>query len=356
MSGKKILHVFPSFAVGGVQVRFCNIVNDPSDNNEHWIISILGDTEAKKKLNSRANVNFVSVPDLKKMGFFARLKVIRQVIEQIAPDVVMTYNWGAIEWSLVTLRLVKLPLVHWEDGFGPDEKDRLKPQRNVFRSLVLRGKVKVVVPSQNLYRIARKQWYLPDRSMVYFPNGIALPTSEQLAAKKAQSDTVVIGTLATIRAEKNIPRLIDAVASLPDHVHLLVGGDGPVLQQVNDYVKQHKLEKKVTLAGHVSDVFGFMQQLDIFAISSDTEQMPISLLEAMAMKLPCVCTNVGDIKAMVSDENLSFVVDFEQFSARLCALVKQPSLWSDMGNANYTKCVTQYSFTMMMNNFKGLIN
>ena len=63
--------------------------------------------------------------------------------------------------------------------------------------------------------------------------------------------------------------------------------------------------------------------VDIFALSSDTEQMPLSILEAMAAGLPIVATDVGDVRAMVADDNLPFIVPRD--AARMAEAMRRPS-------------------------------
>jgi glycosyltransferase involved in cell wall biosynthesis len=63
----------------------------------------------------------------------------------------------------------------------------------------------------------------------------------------------------------------------------------------------------VHFAGHQADLIPYYRAMDLFALTSDTEQMPISLLEAMASRLPVVATNVGDVRAMLPGEQAAFL-------------------------------------------------
>ena len=90
-------------------------------------------------------------------------------------------------------------------------------------------------------------------------------------------------------------------------------GDGPERDALQALAQELGVAERVHWAGHVAEPASLIKAFDIFAMSSDTEQMPISLLEAMAAGLPTAATDVGDIKAMLPEQAARFVV-----AARRC--------------------------------------
>ena len=87
-----------------------------------------------------------------------------------ALDLLVTYNWGSIEWALAN-GAAEIPHIHIEDGFGPEESKRQFPRRVWTRRLALRRSI-VVVPSLTLKEMAFKVWHLNKASVRYIPNGI----------------------------------------------------------------------------------------------------------------------------------------------------------------------------------------
>ena len=114
-------------------------------------------------------------------------------------------------------------------------------------------------------------------------------------------DGPIIGTVAALRAEKNLARLLRAfhLAVQDTPGRLVVIGDGPERAALEALASKLGVADRVFWAGHVPDPAELIKAFDIFAMSSDTEQMPISLLEAMAAGLPTAATDVGDIKQML---------------------------------------------------------
>jgi glycosyltransferase involved in cell wall biosynthesis len=90
--------------------------------------------------------------------------------------------------------------------------------------------------------------------------------------------------------------------------------------------------------------------MDVFALSSDTEQMPFSVLEAMAAALPIVSTAVGDVAELVSSENASFIVDLldeSAFRTALRTLLRDPFLRRALGAANQRKALAEFDEHVM---------
>ncbi|PSW19298.1 glycosyl transferase [Photobacterium sanctipauli] len=351
---KHLLHVFSTFAIGGPQVRLAQIINASPGDYRHTIIALDGNCEAKSKLANGVNIEFVDVGDMKALGLAQRFNAIKDRLQTINPDTLMTYNWGAIEWALVNRLAGTSKGVHWEDGFGPEEKEATLPRRNIFRRFALSGSTQVVVPSYNLMAIAKRDWRLPESRLSYFPNGIHIPAElpGRVPVSKGKAPTLV--TLATLRAEKNIHRLIDSFIATAPEGKLLIGGSGPLLDELKRYAEQNKAGDRVEFSGYISDVWQFLAQGDVFCLTSDTEQMPISVLEAMGAGMPVVATDVGDINTMVAAENLGYIVPPEAFNGALADMLANPGQWQKIGAANQRKAAEKFSFAAMLDNFTRL--
>ncbi len=329
-----VAHVFPTFAVGGAQVRFAAVANHFGAAFRHVVVSLDGNLDCRERLRPDLDATFPDVAATKNALLGNALR-FRGLLRAWRPDVLVTCNWGAIEFALANLVPVTRHL-HVVDGFGPEEREAQIPRRVLVRRIAL-GRTPVVLPSRNLVRIARDTWKLPPRVIRYVPNGIDL---DRFAVARTERDGAepVIGTVAALREEKNIARLLRAFARLPAG-RLVIVGDGAQRPALAALAAELGVADRVRFAGHQADTAGFYAGFDLFALSSDTEQMPLSVIEAMASGLPVVSTDVGDVRLMVAGENAPFIVglDDDSLAAALSGLAADPAARRRIGAANLAK-------------------
>jgi glycosyltransferase involved in cell wall biosynthesis len=158
---------------------------------------------------------------------------------------------------------------------------------------------------------------------------------------------------------KNIPRLLRIFSRLPEDLRckLWIVGDGPEFASLKQLTADLGLSEKVRLWGAVGNPADLLRQMHIFAITSGSEQMPTSVLEAMASGLPVVGTDVGDTRQMVTPQNAGCIVnqnDEETLYKRLLQLVTDAELRKELGRHNRKKCVSVYSSKAMIENYRNL--
>ena len=337
-----LLHVFPTFATGGAQVRLTSVLNHHGTKWRHAIVAMDGVTTCRERLDPGLDITFPIVT-LPKRSTWGNIRRCRAVIRALAPDVLVTSNWGSIEWAMANL----LPLarhVHVEDGLGPDEVAGQLLRRIWTRRAVLQRST-VVLPSRVLEHIALDTWGLPRRRIRYIPNGVDLARFG--ASSPMSKGPPVIGTVAALRPEKNIGRLLQAFASVRQKMpaRLVIVGEGPERVGLEKMAATLGVVDDVRFTGHLPEPRLEYAGFDLFALSSETEQMPLSVLEAMAARRPIVATDVGDIRVMVSAENAPFVVrrDTESLAAALTAILGLPDLGRSIGAANRLRAEAVYS-------------
>jgi glycosyltransferase involved in cell wall biosynthesis len=363
-----LLHVFPSFEVGGPQVRFADIANRLAGKYQHTLISLNGDTSCASRLEPESGVRLMPLRARKSSGLdLGNLLGFRRLLSNIRPDVLLTYNWGAIEWAMANRWFPIARHIHFEDGFGPEETLRQLRRRVLFRRLALGKRTMLVVPSLTLQRLAMKNWRINPAQVVRIPNGIDCerfarqPNTEVLADLQPSAGTALIGTIGALRPEKNFARLIRCVAAMPDTPpsRLVIVGEGPERSRLEATTQSSGIVGRVTFTGFVEPPERIMGRFDIFACSSDTEQMPYALIEAMAAGLPIVATDVGDVRAMVSEENRNFVVSRENeaaFAASLARLVADPYTRHRIGAANRARALRKFNLDAMCRAYNTLFS
>ena len=352
---KHLLHIFPTFAVGGSQMRFAQLARLHGARYRHTVIALDGKTDMAARLQGLpVTCHELAYDKRKPLDSFRRF---RDALRTLRPDVLLTYNWGAIEWALIN-RLEGLARhIHIEDGFGPEEAQNQLRRRIWLRRLALSGKnTTIVLPSRNLERIARDIWSLPQNRVRFISNGV---DCARFAAREREGKAggLVIGTVASLRREKNIGRLIRAFATIAAdrEAELLIVGGGEERQGLEQLARELRLGGKVRFAGQSDRPEDWYPQMDIFALSSDTEQMPLGVLEAMAAGLPVVSTDVGDVAQMVSAKNRDYVVPANAFAAALARLLGDQTARHAIGQANEKKARESFDEDVMAGSYAELI-
>lgn len=369
----RFLHLHSSFAAGGKELRAVRLMNAFGPGVGHDVVSAQpGAMGAAVVLDPVLDVGFPEdFPSLQGRPAPARLWRIAQAMQGY--DLVLTYNWGAMDAVLahrLYAGLLQLPpLVHHEDGFNEDEAVRLKPSRNLFRRVALVGAAALVVPSRRLEGIARTAWRQPARRLRFIPNGIDCgafidrPRPDVLpGAVKAEGDRWV-GTLAGLRPVKDLPRLVRAFAVLSDPWKLVILGEGPERGAIAAEAERLGVGDRVYLPGFVPDPSRAVGLFDIFALSSKSEQFPISVVEAMAAGLPVAAPAVGDVAGMVAVENAPFVVgageeagagNQDPLATALAVLARDPALRARVGAANRAKAQADYDEGAMIAAYRAV--
>jgi glycosyltransferase involved in cell wall biosynthesis len=357
----RILHAHSTFALGGKEARAVQLMNAFGDAAEHTVLSGMPDQlSARDALDPSIRVSFPGdAPPLAGRPGLARLFRLARYMRSF--DLVLTYNWGAFDAVMAKYLFRGPPLVHHEDGFNQDEAAELKTVRNLYRRLGLSAAHRLVVPSERLEGIARTAWAQPAGRVERIPNGIAVSryaAPPAMALPRVPGGMLVIGTVAGLRPVKNLPRLVRAFAAMqaPGAV-LVIVGDGPDRDRIMAEARMHGVADRVLLPGFLADPARYIGGFDIFALSSDSEQFPISLVEAMAAGLPAVTTSVGDIPAMVAPENRPFIIppeDEAAFAAALVRLAADPELRRATGAANRARAAAEYGETAMIARYAAL--
>lgn len=342
----RLLHAFPTFQVGGQQARFIQLANQFGPAFHHTIVAMDNQFDAGDRLGPQVSWEPLRL-DVLKGGLTVNRKAFREVLRRLRPDLVLSYNWGAIEWAVANFPRLS-PHVHVEGGFGPEEALRQLPRRVWARHVVLGWTgVPVVVVSRQLVDLALRQWHLPRKGVWFIPNGVEPPPSRPDNLVPDGDYTPCIGTVAGLRPEKNVARLVRAFAALRKYhrARLVIVGGGPLLDDLRALADQLGVAAEVEFTGYLADPARRLREFDLYALPSDTEQSPNAMLEAMAMGMPVVATRVGDVPSVlanVSPENLC-EPDDAAFAAALQRVFCQPAAWADWGARGRAEVLRHYS-------------
>ncbi|MDQ2877789.1 MAG: glycosyltransferase [Pseudomonadota bacterium] len=361
-----ILHLHSTFALGGKEARAVRLMNAFGDAARHTIVSAMPHQLGARDAIARGIRYEIAqdAPPLTGGLSVARFEAIARFMRRF--DLVLTYNWGAIDGVMARRVFPKNmpPVVHHEDGFNSDEATRLKPQRNYYRRFALGAAHALAVPSHLLEVIARRAWGQPASRVHRIYNGIdtALyakkPDANAIPGFKRKPGEFVVGAIAGLREVKDLPVLVRAVGGMPGRARLVIVGEGPERAAIAATAELMGIADRVHLPGFLPDPHRYVGLFDVLALSSKSEQFPISVIEGMAAGLPIAAPAVGDIKEMVAAANLPYIpadrheVHLRDSLQALAAGHAEGRAW--IGAQNRAKAVADYGETAMIARYAAL--
>lgn len=189
------------------------------------------------------------------------------------------------------------------------------------------------------------------------------PVDDKSSAKTSWGfppESMLIGAVGRLSAEKGFRALIEVTSRLIKRghdIHLAIAGDGPQRQELQQLVQRQPSPERFRLLGHLQDVQRFYAACDVFALTSIREGLPNVVLEAMAMRLPVVATQVADVPYIVEDGHNGLLVPpghAAALAAGLRRLLCDGSLRTQLAEAAYHTVQLKFSFAERMRKVVGV--
>ena len=165
--------------------------------------------------------------------------------------------------------------------------------------------------------------------------------------------TCLIGTVGRLTPVKGIPYLLEAARILlrqGANVKVLIVGDGSIREDLKRQTHDLGISENIVFLGHREDIDALLQALDIFALPSLSEGIPMALLEAMAASRAVVASRVGGIPEIVEDGFEGFLVepmDVNSLAERCRRLIESPDVARKMGEQARVRVERDFSATAM---------
>lgn len=309
----KIMHVISSLNVGGAETMLRKLV-ETSTGPTHVVVSLSTVGELGPALRTRG-ISVHSLGMRSPLSIFRTFARLALLVRREQPDVMQTWMYhadflGGLVAAVLGVRVL------W--GVRTTELPRAGSRvtrliRACCARLSRRVPERIIYAAHASRQLHERFGYAAEKSIV-IPNGFQL---ERLLAGWAvredtrrefglASDDVVIGCVARFHDDKDPHNLLRAAALLLSRGHdirlLMIGRD---LVEANTllagWIRDLGLQGRVMLMGERTDVPECLGAMDLFCLPSKTEGFPNVLGEAMGVGIPCVATDVGDVRAVLGD-------------------------------------------------------
>jgi glycosyltransferase involved in cell wall biosynthesis len=353
----RVTHLVESLEIGGAEKLVCDFVSSRgADTTSVICLELVG------ALGDALRAQGVRV-DL--AGMEPRWKTIprlRRLLQRDRPDILHCHNFTAHFFGAMAARsLGGIPVLMTKHGaMSPSNKGTGLLNRWLARS------TQVVAVSPEAVRVM-KPWERPGRPILYIPNGISLhPYDEPVSREDARrrlgwpSDAFAVGIIARVTAIKGHVRLLDVFSRVLQRVPgaiLVIAGDGPARGEVERRISELRLQSSVHFLGERHDIPLILSALNVFCLPSETEGMPITLLEAMAAARPVVVSRVGAIPDVVEDGVSGILVspfDSAAIDRALWLLAEDPERAARMGEAGRRRVFQDYNAETALKNYEAV--
>lgn len=288
------------------------------------IILIYYDREVFYKIDSRVRLECIE-RQTKSQNVIKNMFALRRFVKKELPDVFLSFLLPFNILSIWSLMFTKTPVAVCE---------RSDPQK--VGSLWLRGLrnfsyrfcdgVQVqTFAGKTCFPVSvqRKILVIPN------PNHVTVEKRDWALKQEKKKRIVTVGRLIPV---KNHGLLIDAFSIVnklyPDY-SLDFYGDGELKNNMQNRIVELGLQDKIVLHGNVNEVPKHIASAELFVLSSDMEGMPNALMEAMALGIPCVATDVSGVRDIIIDGDNGFIVpvgDKEALADRIIKLIESEEL------------------------------
>jgi len=248
-------------------------------------------------------------------------------------------------------------IAHVHGWLGPTHRGRWRLYEAIDRRIVRRAD-RVLVGSSAAQEEVRAHGA---RHVEIVPNAVAIPDERSLDddARALRADTgipagaVVLGMLGRLHPCKGHEIFLQALAMLVRagrDVHGLVVGEGQDGDRLHGLVDALGIRDRVTFTGFVDEAIRYLRAMDVVAVPSVKDSLPLTALEAMSFALPVVGSCAGDLPVAIEDGVSGFIVpigDSAALAERLAALVGDPDLRRRIGAAGRRRVIEAFSADAM---------
>jgi glycosyltransferase involved in cell wall biosynthesis len=317
--------------------------------------------------------NFITIEENYKLDVGALRKLL-QILKDKAIDILSCHCYKSDLYGLILSRFHKMKLIttahgplasfqhfwsaqNWKVRYLYDQID-LRLLRYFDHVLVVADSMRKTIASYGVDR----------RKLTYVKNAIDSRFFQREPSRAAglrerlhlPANARVIGAVGRLNAEKDYPTFFEAAKILlrnRDDLFFTIAGQGPLEDALRRQVKDMGLADRVLFLGHFHDIRQVYDLLDVYVLSSTREGLPNTVLEAMAMEVPIVATDVDGVSEAVTQNREALLVPARNpqlLAERMGAVLEDPGLADQLRRAARARVVSEFSFAARMRRVEGI--
>ncbi len=369
----RVVHVYKSFNVYNGLIEILNILAHNMDHTKYELgvcVYEYNNNDFGKKFQELGgkiyNLNIPSRAYNKHEEFLSLYRFFKEE----KPDIVQTHVLKANLYGTLAARLAKVPVVIATEM---TLKDIASSKVSRFRDRLIQPLVSAIVNKCDRFVVTsefiQKEWsgsIKKNRFEVVYPP-FNLEKYDQAIRKPQSSFRAIgkrVGFVGRLSEEKSVSTLLNAIGIVkriyPD-MELKIVGTGPMESLLKKQCVDMRIANNVKFEGYKENSFESLKEMDIFVLPSRTEGCPIVILEAMAMGLPVIATNVGGNPELVINNETGFLIphdDAEVMAEKILLLIADKDYARQLGQNGRRRAFAEFhpsSFTHKLQNLYSQI-
>jgi sugar transferase (PEP-CTERM/EpsH1 system associated) len=349
-----VVHLVSTLNVGGLEMVVLNLVRQRSSHISARVICL----EEAGTLGPQFDAIGVRVEELDQGNLATRVATLARRLRALRPDLVHTHNPSPHLYGAVAATIAGVPaIVHTKHGRNyPEQPARVWLNRQLSRLTDV-----VVAVSQDVAEVCRTVERVPMHKVRILRNGVDTSGygagAEMRCARRSGVRAVCVARLHPVKDHATLLRATRRVVDAAPTFHLDIVGDGVCRRELELLTRELGLERHVTFHGSRADVWAALAAADVFVLSSTTEGVSLTLLEAMSAALPVVATDVGGNSEVVVDGETGLLVPPQRpdaLAAALLQVISDSSRRKAMGQAGLERVRKDFELATVVGSYEAL--
>ena len=337
----RVAHFIGSLHIGGAENQVSLLVSamDPAEFDRHVIVMHDDDQGFKDVLDPQ--VSYFSIGYRNRNAPVALYRLYRYLVKNQI-DILHCHMYHATVKGALIGRMASVPVIVTSEH-GKNAWKRWR--HHVMEKYIVNPLVaKRVAVSEDIRQIRIREDGVAPKGIMVFPNAV----DTNVPVKKTSAEVRVIGALGRLVDAKDYPVLIQAIGRLVSEgrdIRLQIAGEGEEREVLERQINDLGLSGVVDLVG-IQPANEFMSAIDVFAMSSKREGVPVALLEAMARGLPIAATAVGGIPEIINDTVEGLLCEAGNpaaLAANIATIIDDVALRQRIGSQARQKVIERYS-------------
>ncbi|MBD3249390.1 glycosyltransferase [Candidatus Woesearchaeota archaeon] len=354
---KNILAIIPSSTGGGAERLVLDQIRYNNKEKFDYDVAALRKGNIEDEFSKHEEYKNLGQDSRFSLSSFRRL---RKIVKEHKIDILHSHLIEADFYAW--LLSMTMPKVRWISTRHAKDPFRKSIFWGLFNRLMAVRSSKIIAVSESVGKFIKRYEFIPDKKIEVVHNGIDTErfkkTNQSLRDEFGFSkEDIIIGIVGRVEEGKGHKVLLDAVAEMEEKIKALIVGTGQLEENIKRYVEEKGLGKRVIFAGFRNDIQKMFNTFDIFCLPSESEGLPLVVVEAMSCELPVICSDIDSHKNIIEDgkDGLLFKVgDEEQLKLAIRKLVSEKDVMKNMGKNARDKAVNEFDIKDNIKNIEKL--